>query len=125
MSDGIKITKRSLAKRLREAAERIEKYGHKKRGLGTKATGYCAIGAIVPEKERTDGDGAYRNPFVAAAAKAMIAAGVINGVSSNRYLGDSLYLWNDAPHRKADEVITGFRTVAARLEHGLQVDLNV
>jgi hypothetical protein len=98
------ITKRQIAKHLRESANRIAKSGLAKGKYGNQKVGYCALGALVYFS-----DLGYNsdNPLIHKARVALRSVACPDGI---------IY-WSDTSRQ--GEVVAAMRKTARALEHGL------
>lgn len=106
----LKISKRDVAKKLREGANNILTYGWTKGTFGSKTYGFCALGSMR--------DGSWCNgksyaPYVAAAR------------ALSTFLAAAPSEWNDSVLRTKEEVVKGLRAAARAVEHGLVFEQKV
>ncbi len=99
-------TKRWYAKAWRDGAALIERYGFRQGSFGSKADGFCAVGALSAALALPP------TALTAVASRAAVGA-AITGDS-----GMYTVLFNDTPGRTKGEVCRFMRAVAYTLEHG-------
>lgn len=104
----MKITKRSVAKFLREAARTLDVFGWIQGRAGNYAVGFCAIGALC------DVGNNPKIPYCQSHAERALRSRI-----PKMYAGiSSIADWNDSHGRTKSQVTSLLRKTARELEHG-------